>query len=189
MSKINKKSINYGFKIMAFLAFSILIIPTQASAERAGYVTPYNSTSFNRVYKAPEYNYDYNSPAYYQPYQPLRYAYISPTPAPAATPTVYSSSANPNGSAGATSGTASSSNAVANTGTNSANTGATNTNTGSDNLSNIAANTIYGSPNSFLPSGLMQWIMVAIFILLIVILSRRIFGMKEEYETTPLKHA
>jgi hypothetical protein len=188
MSKINKKSMNYGFKILTLLAFSLLIIPTQASAERSGYVTPYNSTDFNRVYKSPDYNYnygyDYNSPAYYQPYQPFHYAYISPTPA--ATPTVYSSSANPNGNAGTSSGTANSSNA-ANTGTGSANNGAVN-NT-DDNLSNLAASAVYGSSDGFLPSGLMQWIMVAIFILLIVILARRIFGMKENYETTPLKHA
>ena len=184
MSKINKKSMNYGFKILALLAFSLLIIPTQASAERPGYVTPYNSTDFNRVYKDPEYNYDYNSPAYYQPYQPFHYAYISP--APAASQTVYSYSANPNGSAGTSSGTVNSSNA-ANTGTGSVNNGAVN-NT-DDNLSNLAASAVYGSSDGFLPSGLMQWIMVAIFILLIVILARRIFGMKENYETTPLKHA
>ena len=51
----------------------------------------------------------------------------------------------------------------------------------------LASNAIYGS-NSFLPSGLIQWILFAIFILLLVILVRRIFGAKEKYQSTPLKH-
>ncbi|MBI3888805.1 hypothetical protein HY311_03370 [Candidatus Nomurabacteria bacterium] len=51
----------------------------------------------------------------------------------------------------------------------------------------LASNAIFGS-NSFLPSGLIQWILFAIFVLIIVILARRIFGAKENYETSPLKH-
>ncbi len=59
--------------------------------------------------------------------------------------------------------------------------------TNPDSGSALASNAIFGS-NSFLPSGLIQWILFAIFILLIVILARRIFGAKESYETSPLKH-
>ena len=54
------------------------------------------------------------------------------------------------------------------------------------NTSNLAATAIFGSA-SFLPSGLIQWIIFAIIILLIVILVRRIFGAKKNYEETPMK--
>jgi len=57
------------------------------------------------------------------------------------------------------------------------------------NPSNLAATAIFGSPNSFLPSGLIQWVLFAIIILLIVILVRRIFGAKKNYEETPMKSA
>ena len=56
-----------------------------------------------------------------------------------------------------------------------------------DNANALASNTVFGS-NSFLPSGLIQWILFAIFVLIIVILARRIFGAKEKYQTSPLKH-
>ena len=65
------------------------------------------------------------------------------------------------------------------------------TNTTSNNtnntVSNLASNAIFGS-NSFLPSGLIQWIIFAIIILLIVILVRKVFGAEERYYATPLKH-
>ena len=57
-----------------------------------------------------------------------------------------------------------------------------------DNYSNLASNAIFGS-GSFLPSGLVQWILFAILILLIVILARKIFGAKENYDQAPMKHA
>lgn len=56
------------------------------------------------------------------------------------------------------------------------------------NISNLASNALFGS-NSFLPSGLMQWIMFAIVLLLIVILVRKVFGAQEKYHATPLKHS
>jgi hypothetical protein len=68
----------------------------------------------------------------------------------------------------------------------------TNTNNDNDtnkNSNNLAATAILGSANSFLPSGLIQWVFFAIIILLIVIFIRRIFGAKKNYEETPLKHA
>lgn len=57
-----------------------------------------------------------------------------------------------------------------------------------DNYSNLASGVIFGS-NSFLPSGLIQWILFAIIILIIVILVRKIFGGKENYDDSPMKHA
>ena len=57
-----------------------------------------------------------------------------------------------------------------------------------DNYSNLASNAIFGS-GSFLPSGLVQWILFAILILLIVILARKIFGARENYDEAPMKHA
>jgi hypothetical protein len=59
-------------------------------------------------------------------------------------------------------------------------------NTG-QNFSNLASNAIFGS-NGFLPSGLMQWILFAIAILLIVILARKISSAKKNYNETPMKH-
>ncbi len=54
--------------------------------------------------------------------------------------------------------------------------------------SNLAANSVFGS-HSFMPSGLVQWVILAIFILLIVIFIRRVFGKDEKYYAEPLKHA
>lgn len=60
-------------------------------------------------------------------------------------------------------------------------------NTTNDSASNIASNAIFGS-NSLLPSGLIQWILLAILIIIIVILIRKISGGKERYDETPMKH-
>jgi len=54
--------------------------------------------------------------------------------------------------------------------------------------SGLASNAIFGG-NTFLPSGLVQWILFAIFILILVILSRKLFGQKDKYHSAPLKHA
>jgi len=63
-----------------------------------------------------------------------------------------------------------------------------NSNGANDNSgSNLAASAIFGS-SGFLPSGLIGWILFAIFILVIVILVRRIFGAKEAYEEAPMKY-
>ena len=55
------------------------------------------------------------------------------------------------------------------------------------NYSNLASNAVFGS-NSVYPSGLIQWILFAIIILLIVILVRKIYGGDKKYLSTPLKH-
>jgi hypothetical protein len=81
-----------------------------------------------------------------------------------------------------------------NTGTNTNNTSSSSTNnsnqTGSttdNSASDLASNAIFGS-NSFLPSGIIQWILFAILILLVIILVRRIFGAREAYEELPMKY-
>lgn len=63
------------------------------------------------------------------------------------------------------------------------NTTTTDTNSNSSNLTSAA---IFGS-NSFLPSGLIQWILFAIIILLIVILVRKVFGAEAKYNEAPMK--
>jgi hypothetical protein len=57
----------------------------------------------------------------------------------------------------------------------------------SDSVSTLASNAVYGS-NSFLPSGIIQWLFFAIFILVIVIFVRRMFGATDKYHAAPLKH-
>lgn len=52
----------------------------------------------------------------------------------------------------------------------------------------LAANAIFGDVG-FLPTGLLQWILFAILVLFIVILTRRVFGGSKKYHQTPLKHA
>jgi len=63
-----------------------------------------------------------------------------------------------------------------------------NTENNNDSYSNLASGAIFGS-NSFLPSGLIQWIILAIIILLIVILARKLFGGEKNYHEAPMKHA
>ena len=54
--------------------------------------------------------------------------------------------------------------------------------------SNLASNALFGNQNSFLPSGLVGWVMLAIIIMIIVILLRKIFGAEQKYQEAPLKH-
>ena len=146
------------------MAFSLLIMPAIASA----YIgDPGQNVTFGTIDNSYT-NYS-NSGQYYNQsvYQPP--VYVSP-PAPAPTPVVYSNETNPN-----TANAASAPKTVVK-----ANTPKT------YNVSALAANALYGA-NSFLPSGLIQWILFAIFILLIVILVRITFGYKENYHATPLK--
>jgi len=56
-----------------------------------------------------------------------------------------------------------------------------------DSFSGLTANALEGS-NSFLPTGLMQWIFLAIIIVTIIFLWRYIFA-EEKYLSEPLKHA
>ena len=52
----------------------------------------------------------------------------------------------------------------------------------------LTANAIYGT-DSFMPSGLIQWLILAIFILIIIILARKFFGLEDKYHATPLKQS
>ena len=54
--------------------------------------------------------------------------------------------------------------------------------------SDLASAAIFGS-NSFLPSVLIQWVLLAIVIMIIIIIARRVFGGKQSYDDSPLKHA
>jgi len=56
-----------------------------------------------------------------------------------------------------------------------------------DNGQSLAGAAIYGS-NGFMPSGIIEWLLFAIFILIIVIIVRKIF-FQDKYNSTPLKHA
>lgn len=52
----------------------------------------------------------------------------------------------------------------------------------------LASSVILGG-NTFLPSGIVQWVVVAILILFIIIIARKVFGAREHYDSTPMKHA
>jgi hypothetical protein len=57
-----------------------------------------------------------------------------------------------------------------------------------DEFSDLTANAVYGD-NSFLPGGLIQWVLFAIIVLIIIILARKFFGPEANYHSTPLKHS
>lgn len=168
MKKNNNKIINWSLKILTILAFVLIFVPfNKAAAQYGGNITycgTFNceNINYNNGY-APYYN---GGISYYQT-TPLYNNNTNTSASP--TPVIYSNSTNPNG--GKVLGA--STKKIASSGIN--------------NTKDLVANAVYGS-NSFLPSGLIQWILLAIFILIIVILSRRIFGGKEKYQATPLKH-
>lgn len=157
---MNKKSIVLALGILAISAFGVIAIPAKASADRAGYVTPYNSTRFDRVAIGGGYN-TYAEPSY----APV-VAYNTPT-------TVYSTSGAPKTTV-----------AKKSTATKSTST-ATKTD---EKINDLTASAVLGN-DTFLPSGLVQWIIFAILILLIVILVRKAVGAEDKYHSTPLKHA
>lgn len=51
----------------------------------------------------------------------------------------------------------------------------------------LTSTAVFGAA-SFLPSGLIQWVLVAIVILLLIIMGRKMFGSEEGYHAAPLKH-
>lgn len=61
-------------------------------------------------------------------------------------------------------------------------------NSDGQNIGSLASGAIFGS-NSFAPSGIVQWVLFAIIILLIVIIVRKFLGGADRYHNTPLKHA
>ncbi len=169
MNKYNQK-LNiafYGLQAFTILALGVMFVPTEASADRAGYVTPYNSTKWATVRD--------NS------------AGVNTNTEYSDAPTIYSGNTNAYAPQATTTTTtvrkaAPATNKVATTST------ADEPVKTAEDVKELAANVIYGS-NSFMPSGLVQWILLAILILLIVILVRRVFRGEQNYHDTPLKHA
>lgn len=187
MKKIINKRIILSLGILAILTFGTMITPKTVVAVTAGYANPYGSSELNNT----RYNTN-NYPVYYYNPTPVYYptavqAYVAPVPvyinpAPIATPVVYSSTQNPNAVASAPQTTT-----KAKT-TNTTKTSVVKTETSADDeTSDLAAAVIFGS-NSFIPSGLVQWILFAILILLATILVRKIYGGNEKYNSFPLKH-
>ena len=195
MKKIDNKLINYSLKILTTLTFGLIFIPFNTVVAYGTiidgaiyYYYPGSTGSYPNYYN----NY-YNNSA---PYQPPIY-----TPATDVAPIIYSNSANPN----ITSATVVPPKTVAKAKTvkssapalaylavpagskivNKLPAGATALDL--DTINGLTANALYGT-NSFLPSGLIQWIIFAIFILLLIILIRTLAGSREKYMATPLKH-
>jgi hypothetical protein len=171
MSKIINNQIRTGLLlalgILAILALGALVMPRVASADRAGYVTPYNSTRYNNdVAGGSGYN-----------------GYVEPKPLSYTTPAAYYTGT-PAVAGATTSNTAS----TAKKSTIDAESDDEEVEPKDNMVKNLAANAIYGE-FGFMPSGIVQWILFAILILVIVILIRKIFGGEARYHSTPLKHA
>jgi hypothetical protein len=240
MNKINKNSIKYGFKTLALLAFSLLIIPASVRA--------YDNGGRNYIYQNGGGTYDgpnistSQSPEVNNPKPYINS--ISPSSANknsgAKTVTITGSGFTPNsvarvnnvnrittfidpthlfiqinssdtynkdgffvtvwnqapggGYSNAVYFTLKTVTAPARTNTNSNNSNTSNnsysntTEENTDSYSNLASNVIYGS-DTFLPSGLMQWVLIAIIILLLIIIVRKLFGAEDNYHASPLKHS
>lgn len=169
MKKTGEKSVNLGLKILTISAFILIFIPFNGVAAQSC-----GDGSCNTAWEGNDSVPLTPMAAYYNlnPYRTNFYSDSNPTS------TVSSSSTNSNNTKTTTTETNTNSNQTANTTTDNSNINSAN---------NLASNAIFGS-NSFLPSGLVQWILFAILILLIVILVRRIFGAKEEYKKQSMKY-
>lgn len=161
---MNKKSIIYSLAILAILTFMVITIPKEASAVVAGYYNTYGSTRFNN---------DVDSNNGFITYQDRNEPSYNTT---------------------STSNSNSNSNQTKSSTTINKSSTTTNNIVGEDSedeqneLSNIAANAIFGT-NSLMPSGLIQWVLFAIFILIVVILVRKVTGAENRYHAEPFKHA
>jgi hypothetical protein len=169
MMKMKNKSIVDSLAILAIFALAAIAMPQEVKADRAGYVTPYNSTRMKSVSSNED---DYNT------FTGSTSTYNQPSSSGA--PTVYSSSTAPKT-------TAKSSTTKTTTVTKKA-TVEDNGEVLGEEASDATANAIFGT-NGFLPSGLIQWIFFAILILLIVILVRKLTGAEDKYHSEPMKHA
>ncbi len=162
MNKINKTIyiINYSLLTLIILAFGLIAFSTIVSAE-GGYNYNYTSGYSNQYDNYP------NTPTYTPPPTPIYIPIQTEVPVyiPTPTPTKINSDV-----------------PEATTYTDTSAVKAEN----SDNT-NLASNVIFGSDGIF-PSSLIGWIILAIIVLLIVILIRRISGGREKYFATELKH-
>jgi hypothetical protein len=180
MSKINSIKITYNIifslGILAILSMGIFVFPFTANAQcytgywggndgRGNCGPLQNQTTYGGYYT--------NQPTTYYPPAPVVYTpppvynppvVVQPTP----TPTIYSSDTNQNGVALADPDA----------------TEGDETDTDGTDLSANASSASSG----FLPSGVLQWIIFAILVMLIVILVRKIYGGREKFLATPLKH-
>ena len=180
--------------MLSILAFSLVFIPGVAFAEGGtNYVYSSNFGSYSNTYPNSYYN---TYPSYYNNYVPApqHQKQIVYVPVDGPTKTVYVNTSTTTDTTTDTTKTV----AVNNTSNTTSNTDKINTATTSDTskatsnnsrdtVSGLTSNAIFGT-NSFYPSGIVQWVLVAIFILLLVILARRIFGARDEYQLSPLKH-
>jgi hypothetical protein len=183
MTKINNKIIVFALGIIAILALGA-VVPMTASAYDEGVTRPYNApnpANTAYLYQTPQVSYQPQSAGYYynpSMNQPQTTAYYTP-PAPQVvyvnTPakTVYKTTA---------------STTASNTSTSTNNSTDASAVSYTDKYSTLAASAVLGG-NTFAPSGLVQWILLAILILIIIIISRRIFGATDRYNKSPLKHA
>ena len=60
-------------------------------------------------------------------------------------------------------------------------------NSKNQNIDDVAANALFGS-NGVFPSGIIQWLCLAILVLLAVIWIRRLYGADKRYHDKPMKH-
>ncbi len=169
--KIDNKSIVFGLGILGIFTFAAIAMPAKASA----YDELYGGGYFNR--RAPHYNESY-------------------IPNDNSNDVVYVNGGNNENYSRSNSNTTynnSKSTSTSNTTKNTTKSTSTSNqedfeSNDSEELSDIAGNAIFGT-GGFAPSGLVQWILLGIFILLIVILVRKITGAEARYHAEPLKHA
>ena len=166
-----------ALEILFALAFAVFVAPMPSQAGETG--SNYSFQSGNGIIN--QYTYQYQTPTYAYPTP----APVYPTPVQAYNPTttriVYYPAAEttPKKSTPAST-TTKIEDTVEKT---------TVTEDQTDNkYGTLAASAIFGD-SGFLPTGLVQWILVAILILLIVVLVRRVFGGAKSYFATPLKHS
>lgn len=163
MNTINNNKISLVINLLATLTLAVVSMSSVANAQSV----PNGSIQING-YHAPEIytpTYSYYNVAV-PVYVPTPVATNSPTP------TVYSSATNPNA-------LASSKIAKAKT--------AETSEEPEETATSLTANAIFGSPG-FLPSNLIEWIFFAVLVGGVVLLVRTIYGGREKYNATPMKH-
>lgn len=170
MNKTNNKLIVLSLGMLAVLALAITFIPASAHADTHGYFTGYNTTNFNGVSNNNQYI-GYQAPVYVP--TPTYIPVSTPMYVTTSTPTVYSSTNN----------TVKKTNTVAKV--KKTDTSVAKEKTSTD--SSLAANAIFGT-NSLMPSGIIQWVLFAILVLLVVMLVRKIYGADQRYHAAPMKH-
>src|SRR3989338_8675309 len=178
MSKINNTKISlnvfYTLFILLILGLALgVLIPVMVYAE--GGTNYIYGTSSGSSYNSLPYSYPYNYNQNYINYNNNPY-YYAPAPEPLdpnSAPPIYSNSANPHQVKIVAVKKTSSTKVVSIKPVTTEN-------------SSLAANAFFGA-NSFLPTGLIQWIIFAILLLILIILIRKISGGEKEYHETPLK--